>query len=170
MITVMPGNPDTVALKFAPDVGSSGTQIAIYDNGIKRPNTIASVCSGFSGMLFSPDGKYFFENGSCDQAVTFRYSVDSTGIPNQKPPFAAGGGAAAIAGGTLYTSLATTTDYEAMRVTGNFGIGGPITVDSANQRALILYSPPAFGSSNPAPRVRWSHSPFPASNPSDGRS
>ncbi|MEO8132129.1 MAG: hypothetical protein ABI822_33845, partial [Bryobacteraceae bacterium] len=42
----------------------------------------------------------------------------------------------------LYTSRATAIDYESMHVTGNFEMDGTIAVDSENQRAFILYSPP----------------------------
>jgi uncharacterized protein (TIGR03437 family) len=99
-------------------------------------------------MLFSPDDNYLFQNGTVGysvspsdggyQQVTFRYTVDSTGIQTQNPLFATGGAAAAIAGNTLYTSLADTIDYPTMTVTGNFGIEGPIAVDAVNQRAFIL--------------------------------
>jgi uncharacterized protein (TIGR03437 family) len=168
MLTVMPGHSETVALWFAPEVGSSGTQIAIYDNGVKRPNVI-STCCGFSGILFSPDGKYIFENGTNTfgvtpnafdyQFVTFRHTVDSTGIPNDKPRFASGGGAAVVSENSLYTSLntnfatflATTIDYRTMQVTGNFGVAGPLAVDATNQRAFILYSPPPYSSSGASP-------------------
>jgi uncharacterized protein (TIGR03437 family) len=40
-----------------------------------------------------------------------------------------------------------------MLVTGNFGVGGPIAVDTATQRAFILYSPPAFSDSGDGPPV-----------------
>ena len=164
MITVVPGRPATVALAYFPDVGLSPSEIAIFDNGVKRPNVIASSCCGISSLLFSPDAKYFFQNGTTTYSVdtsafdyrdvTFRYSIDSTGIPKQPPLFASGGGAAAIAGSILYTSLATTIDYEAMRVIGNFGIKGPIAVDSANQRAFVLYNPIALDSSGIGPPSR----------------
>ncbi|MEO7146063.1 MAG: hypothetical protein ABI165_21420, partial [Bryobacteraceae bacterium] len=63
MIAVMPGKPATVALEFSPQPGFSGIQFAIYDNGVKRPNVLNGSCCEFSGLLFSPDGKYIFENG-----------------------------------------------------------------------------------------------------------
>jgi uncharacterized protein (TIGR03437 family) len=159
IITVVPGKPDTVALAFYPDVGISNTQISIYDNGVPRPNGIVSGDSGFSSMLFSPDGSYFFQDGvfissntqnSPDYPVVSRYSVDTSGISTQNAPFASGGGATAIVNSTLYTALATAIDYTTMTVTGSFGIGGPIAVDTTNQRAYILFSPPSVNEA-PAP-------------------
>ena len=157
MIAVMPGRPGTVVLGFSPDVGYSNTQVAIFDAGVQRPNTLESGSGGFSSMLFSPDGKYLFQNGAMsyadspnsanNQPAILRYTLDSTGIPNQTPPLAAGSGAAAILGGTLYTSLGTTVDYQAMRATGNFGVGGAVAVDALTQRAFVLYTPSPFSSS-----------------------
>jgi uncharacterized protein (TIGR03437 family) len=149
-ITVMPGSPGTVALEFFPQPGDSGAQIAIFDNGVRRPNAPNVSCC--TGMLFSPDEKYLFENGTTTfqngpgafdyQDATFRYSIDSTGIPTQTPLSALGTAPVAIEGGTLYTMYATAINYQTMQTTGNFGIGGPVAIDAPNQRALILYSPP----------------------------
>jgi uncharacterized protein (TIGR03437 family) len=158
MLAVMPGQQSAVALWFVPDVGSTGTQLAIFDNGVKRLNTLNGCCGS---ILFSPDGKYLFGAGTAvftvtpgagdSQAVTLRYTVDSTGIPNQKPLSASGGAPAIISGGTLYTALATTIDYNQMSVTGNFGISGPITVDPTTRRVFMIYSPPPIDSGGNSP-------------------
>jgi uncharacterized protein (TIGR03437 family) len=151
-IAVMPGKPGTVLLEFSPQVGLSTIQVAIFDDGVKRPNVSNGLCCGFSAILFSPDGKYLFQNGRTDYGLaTFRYSLDSTGIPAQTPAYAAGAAPAAILGGTLYTNAATTIDYQSMQLTGNFGVGGPIAVDAANQRAYVLYTPPALNDSGFGP-------------------
>jgi uncharacterized protein (TIGR03437 family) len=154
-VAVMPGKPGTVAV--------SGTQVAIYDSGVKRPNGIAIGCCGYASLLFSPDGKYLFQDGAMsvssspnaadNHSVILRYAVDSTGIPVQTPPFAVGAGASAIAGGTLFTSLGTAIDYQSMKATGSFGIGGAIAVDPAAARAFIVYSPPATNSSGFGPPI-----------------
>lgn len=161
MLIVMPGQPGTVALEFPPQVGFSGDQVAIFDNGIQRANTLALY--GPSGILFSPDGKYLFVNGVTTYSSTpnaggtlpaiLRYSVDATGIPKQTPPVASGSGPAAALEGTLYTSMGSTIDYASMQLTGTFGVGGPITVDVAEQRAFLLYTPPALSSSGQTPPI-----------------
>jgi uncharacterized protein (TIGR03437 family) len=161
MLSVMPGHPGTVALSFAPNVGSSETQIAIFDNGVKRISTIGIGCCGYLGLMFSPDGKYLFVNGSTPAAGgtflagTLRCPIDATGI--LPPSVAAGGAPVAFIGNTLFTaqsataisggSFSKTIDYPTMRVNGNFGIVGPTTADASTQRAFVLYTPSPFSSS-----------------------
>jgi len=150
-ITVMPGKPDTLVVGYYPDPRSSPTQLTIFDSGVPRPN---SLSYGPLTGIFSPDGAYLFTSGgNYEDPTVARYSLDATGIPKQTTPAAAGSGPVLIAGSTLYSSLATTIDYNSMTVTGNFGIGGPLTVDSASQRAYILYTPPADSSSGSTPPI-----------------
>jgi uncharacterized protein (TIGR03437 family) len=145
----MPGKPGTVAV--------IGSAVAIYDSGVKRPNTISTGCCTSSSLIFSPDGAYLFQDGEVgvtespnagdNQAAIVRYAVDSAGIPVQTPPAAYGAGAAIIVGTTLYTALGTAIDYPSMKATGNFGISGPITVDPGTQRAFVVYTPPPLNDS-----------------------
>jgi uncharacterized protein (TIGR03437 family) len=158
LIAVMPGHPGTVVLQYTSVTGNTGTQLAIFDNGVQRPNAITPACCSSAGLLFSPDGKYFFQGGIMNTAPgsaysTFRYSVGSTGIPKQTPVSAAGYGPAAISGGALYTSLANVIDYQTMTVTGNLGVGGPIAVDGAVQRAYLLYTPPPYDDGGSTPQI-----------------
>jgi hypothetical protein len=136
--------PGAVAVGFYPAGGPLG--LAIYDNGVQRPNGLPT----YSGLLFSPDGQYLFQNGEPDflllpDAVLpqiLRYTVDSSGIPQQTPLTAAGAGPAGIAAGALYTSSGEVIDYSGMTLSANFGISGPIALDPSNQRAYVLYNPP----------------------------
>jgi uncharacterized protein (TIGR03437 family) len=147
-IAVMPGQPDTVALGFSPYSSEPG--LSIYDNGVPRANGLTA----YSGLLWSPDGQYLFQNGvfrySQNQyvpsySVVARYSVDSSGISTANVPYALGTApSTATTNGLLYTALATTIDYSSMTLTGTFGVGGPIAIDPANSRAYILYLPPAL--------------------------
>jgi uncharacterized protein (TIGR03437 family) len=160
MLALMPGQPGTLAMWSAPDGGG----IAIYDNGVKRPNTISDICCELASVLFSPDGKYLFANGDVTfqtsedsydyQYVTFRYAIDSTGIPGQTPLYAEGGGPAAFLGNSLYPNLPSSTffvgnlttviDYTTVTLTGNLATSGALAVDGANQRAFVVYTPPDY--------------------------
>lgn len=97
-LIVMPGQPATLALQFAPQLNSSYRQIAIFDSGTQRLNTIAPV--DIPSILFSPDGHYLFTGRDVNltnvppNSAVFRYNLDSTGIPKQTPLYAAGGGSA----------------------------------------------------------------------------
>lgn len=168
-ITVMPGKAGTVALGFSPNIGSSPVEIAIFDNGVMRPNTRGQGYTanlnwvGSQNILFSPDGKYLFTDGTSffsegpsaggNQSATLRWMLDSTGIPKQTPAFASGGAPVAVAGGVLYTALDNTIDYTNMVTTGNFGVTGSLAVDTASQRAFVLYAPPPIDSGGDAPPV-----------------
>ena len=140
-IAVQPGNPSTVAVYYHPNTGSSATAITVYDQGIKRTHAIGAY-DGYDGLLFSPDGKYIylgsFSNFNSPQNV-LRYSIDSSGIPDQTPATAAGGGPVVILNGVLYTSRGTLIKTDTMQVLGRLGIGGSLTVDPGNSRMYCTY-------------------------------
>lgn len=62
-LAVMPGHPDTLA------VCDSAGQIAIYDDGVKRPVEIASPSGVLNGMAFSPSGTELYGVGGPAQRV-----------------------------------------------------------------------------------------------------
>ena len=141
-IAVMPGHSGTVALQYDPVVNAATTgttQIAIFDNGTKRPNEAGP--SPHNALLFSPDGKAVFA-GSFGGGFTdtlSRFSVDSTGFPKQTPVPAIGGGPVSVTGGILYSSIGTGVDIQTMTTVVNLGVIGSVAVDAATQRVFSIY-------------------------------
>jgi uncharacterized repeat protein (TIGR01451 family) len=137
-LAVMPGHPGTLA------VCDSAGQVAIYDDGVKRPAEVASPSGALNGMAFSPSGVDLYGVGSGYVSFT----VDSTGITSA----------------TLLNSSETSNDlrYDNARVyltngavlDANSGVqlgafyindqqqaSGPVAPDSTIGRAYLLYSP-----------------------------
>jgi uncharacterized protein (TIGR03437 family) len=141
-IAVMPGQPQTVALFYAPQPGISTVSLAIFDSGVKRANE-TSPNDVQDALLFSADGKYlyvgsraFFNLGG----TTYRYSVDATGFPKQTPLAAKGGAPLTIVNGVLYTSRATMIDAATMTVKTVLPDAVSLAVDAANQRILTAWA------------------------------
>jgi uncharacterized protein (TIGR03437 family) len=142
-VAAMPGNPLTVAVYYAPDTQTSGTSIAIFDDGQKRASLYTFTSGGYDGLLFAPDGHTLFLgsfNHFYSPQSVLRYTVDASGIPKQEAQSAAGGGPVIVQNGILYTSQGTLVESSSMQVKGVLGVGGALAVDASNQRILVAYT------------------------------
>lgn len=139
-IAVMPGNPQTIAIYYHPNSGSSSASIAVFDNGRKRSNESAAF-DRYDSLLFAPDGKFLFlgSYANFNSAAILRYSIDATGVPTQTPAGISGGGPVAIQNGLLYTSGGSIIDIGKMTIAGNLGVGGAVAVDPAAQRIFAVH-------------------------------
>lgn len=150
-IAVMPGKPETVAVAYHPDIGSSLAKLAIFDNGVKRKNEIG-IYDGYDSALWSPDGKYVFlgsfANFNSPQTV-LRYTVDASGVLEQTPVTAAGGGPVTVLNGVLYTNRGTMIRVDTMEPAGNLAMPGALAVDESNGRILVVNTIGLNGGSYP---------------------
>lgn len=145
-LAVLPGSNSTLAMFYAPDTLSSLHRLAVYDNGVKRHNEYSSQ-DPFDGLRFSPDGKYVFLGSYAhfnSPQVVSRYLIDASGVPDQKPLLAAGGGPVHFSGDLLYTSRGTIVNCRTMEVVSGIGIGGALGVDEVRSRILTSYFVPQY--------------------------
>ncbi len=135
---VVPGSPQSVALSM----GQSGGGVAIYDDGVKRPN-IGNTSPSVGPIEFgaSPSVLYGY-NGFSTSFDLVKYLVDSSGVTNSTVtqnlitnfdvPME-------FANGLLYAGSGRVVDPEAKTWRGRFNVGGfqVMTVDTANNRVYF---------------------------------
>jgi uncharacterized protein (TIGR03437 family) len=135
-LAVMPEQPDTVAVNYAPTFNNSTIKLGVFDNGVARP--IQGSPTG-PGVLFSSDGQSIFtqEQVGAGNSIV-KLAVNSSGIAG--PPGSASGSGipAALVNGLLYTTSGAVLDATTMQLAGNLGVSGSIAVDPVNQRILTL--------------------------------
>ncbi len=139
-IAVMPGNPGVVALSYHPDPRSSGSELAVFDNGVKRARTVPDYASR-NALLFSPDGSRLFAGSACSNncgSTISRYSIDAGGFASTKPDQIQGTAPVTIRDGVLFTYGGTLVDIESLATLGNLGMSGGIAVDFERGRILAV--------------------------------
>ena len=139
---VVPGSPDSVALSRGISSG-----VAIYDNGVQRPNTGSGSFYAVGPIEFgsAPTTLYGYDSFSSGFELV-KFTVDSSGLTpttvtnNLLTGYITG---LKFANGLLYSGSGRVADPEARQLAGTFdGLGGPnsLVVDSANHRAFYIFS------------------------------
>jgi len=165
VLAPIPGLPDSVAMYYRPSSGSSLAQLAIFDNGVKRPNEIP-VFDGPDTMLASPDGKYLFLGSARTTNVSLnilRYTFTNSGVPPQEPFAMLGGAPLAIVDGLLYTSRGAVVEPGTGELAGNLSLVGTLTLDSARKRILAVHY--RTGAGNPISNVALQAFDLPTQSP-----
>jgi hypothetical protein len=137
---VVPGHPESVAITaFVPNNG-----VAIYDNGVKRPNTGPPFPQvGPIEFGASPSILYGFNNGSSSSELV-KYLVDSSGVTQSTITNALlTGNSIKFSNGLLYSSFGRVADPESQTLVGTFqntGFSSAMAVDAANHRVFYATS------------------------------
>ncbi len=140
-IALAPGGSRTMAVYCHPNVASSMTTLAVYDDGVLRGKPVEIYDDSYDQLLFSPDGKYLFLGNSATYAGSshvLRYQVDLSGISSQTVSSVAGGGPVTVRDGILYTSAGAMIDIQNMDTVNILGSGGSLAVDPVNKRILTV--------------------------------
>jgi sugar lactone lactonase YvrE len=135
---VVPGSPQSLAISGA----SFGNGVAIYDDGVKRPNTSSSFPT-VGPIEFGANSSilYGFNNSSSALDVV-KYLVDSSGLTTSTVTGAllTGGSAFEFSNGLLYSGFGRVADPESRTLVGTFagtGFASAMAVDSANHRVFF---------------------------------
>jgi sugar lactone lactonase YvrE len=139
---VVPGSPDSVAISRGIFSG-----VAIYDNGVQRPNTGSGSFYAVGPIEFgsAPTTLYGYDSFSSGFELV-KFTVDSSGVTpttvtnNLLTGYITG---LKFANGLLYSGSGRVADPEARQLAGTFdGLGGPnsLVVDSANNRAFYIFT------------------------------
>jgi sugar lactone lactonase YvrE len=137
---VVPGSPESVALSTS--LFNSG--VAIYDNGVKRPNTGPSFPPvGPIEFGASPSILYGFNSGDSGLQLV-KYLVDSAGVTQSTVTGGfLTGNSIEFANGLLYSGFGRVADPESQTLVGTFtgtGFAQGMAVDAANHRVFYLTS------------------------------
>ena len=136
-LAVMPGYPGTLA------VCDSAGQVAIYDDGVKRPAEIASPSGSLNGMVFSPSRTDLYGVGGGYSSFT----VDSTGVTGatllnsnvSSNDLRYDSGRAYLTDGAVLDA-STGVQLGAFYINAQQQASGPVAPDSTVGRAYLLYS------------------------------
>jgi trimeric autotransporter adhesin len=150
-LTVMPGQPNTVAVALSTS-NTYSSLVTIYDNGVPRTNAVngaVQCCSGVTGLAFDSTGTKLYEAGSGYGLAT----VDSTGITSATAlntsiytnDLRVDNGRAYLTNGVVLDANLG-TQLGVFSVAANQNANGPVAPDSVIGEAFILVNP-SFGSS-----------------------
>jgi DNA-binding beta-propeller fold protein YncE len=136
-IEVQPGNSSVVAISLRNKGFSSNFEgVAIYDNGVKRPNAINQNLRSQAIEFGSPSVLY----GAGGISEAFKFSVDGSGVSlvktNRNILIAAGD--FALENGVMYAFNGQAYDPEAETVLGSFATSGLVVSDAAASRVYYL--------------------------------
>ena len=104
-LAVAPGNPDTLAIArwylgwSPPEAG-----VAVYDNGVRRPNTGPGHLNGADTIVYSASASKLYGMGPFQGVQTI--TVDASGVTVSNPTIPALLGRAKFSNGLLFTSPA----------------------------------------------------------------
>ncbi|HEV7799174.1 MAG TPA: Calx-beta domain-containing protein [Pyrinomonadaceae bacterium] len=139
---VLPGSPDAVAVSRGIFNG-----VAIYDNGVQRPNTGSGSSYGVGPIEFGSSSSTLYGYDSFSSGFELvKFSVNASGVTtvnvtnNLLTGYLTG---LKFSNGLLYSGSGRIADPEARTLVGTLqGSGNPnaITVDAANSRAFYLFS------------------------------
>ena len=138
---VVPGSPQSVVLAK----GQSGGGVAIYDDGVQRPNTGNTVPS-VGPIEFGANASVLYGyNSFSDSFDLVKFLVDSSGATTSEVTprfFPESGNALKFVDGLLYTGSGRVVDPESKTWLGKFQVGGfqVMAVDVANHR--VFYAAP----------------------------
>jgi sugar lactone lactonase YvrE len=150
-LAVAPGNPDLVAVSRTNRVTSSFEGVAVYDNGVRRPQTTLSNDTESTHIAFSTSASTLYgfslRNGGLQ-----KMSVSASGVSVVKhTPKSTPGGDFKFDNGFLYMPLGQVYDAETATLVGTFnlssiiaGIGTTVEPDLSVGRVFFLTGEDAF--------------------------
>ena len=142
---VVPGSPQSVAMAM----GQSGGGVAIYDDGVKRPN-IGNTSPSVGPIEFGASSSVLYGyNPFSDSFDLVKFLVDSNGVTTSLVTprfFPDSGNPLKFVDGLLYTGSGRVVDPEARTWLGKFNVGGfqVMCVDAANHRVYYASSTGTF--------------------------
>lgn len=148
-MSIMPGNSSTIAVDMlTPMVSPPYSGIAIFDNGVPRPNALDSR-TGWSDLIaFSDSGSTLYGGGTSVSGADFaRYAVNASGITvGDTTTGVFGGSEMNYASGRIYMTSGEVLDPVAMAVVGTLGAGyaQSATVDVSSGHAYFLLNPGTY--------------------------
>ena len=140
-IEIVPGSPGSVVLAM----GQSGGGVAIYDDGVKRPN-IGNTTPGVGPIEFGANASVLYGyNNFTTNFDLVKFLVDSSGVTNSDVTqnlFPQSGFPLKFLNGLLYTGSGQVVDPENKTWLGKFAVGGNqvMAVDAANHRVFYASS------------------------------
>ncbi|MCA1593526.1 MAG: DUF4214 domain-containing protein [Acidobacteria bacterium] len=136
VLAVAPGNPNLLAVaRVRPGSSSPASGVAIFDNGVRRPNTTPDFSSSDS-IAFSAAASTLYGNAGGLQTMT----VDASGVQINNTGSFNFSGNIQFAGGLVYSSSGKVFNPATNSLLGTFaGVGtGPFVVDVSVGRAYYV--------------------------------
>jgi hypothetical protein len=148
---VVPGNPQSLVVSRGASFDFGG--VAVYDNGVQRPDTTSEggIFSSYIGPIefgASPSKLYGFNNST--GSVMTKLELDASGVKtlgvlhNLLSGYHSG---FEFAGGRLYSGSGGVVDPEAETLVGKFNSSGAILVDQTLGRVFFISNETSFSDS-----------------------
>jgi hypothetical protein len=135
-IAVVPGSPLSIVTSDGFGVGA-----AVYDDGVRRPNTSKGTASAIGPLAFGADPAtlYGYDNQSSGSVVKFSLDANGVNAPATTRNLLTGA-SMKFTNGLLYSSAGRVVDPEAQRLIGTFqsGFAGALAVDQALGRVFFI--------------------------------
>jgi hypothetical protein len=136
---VAPGSPDTLAIaRWYLTVSPREAGVAVYDNGVRRPNTGPGHLNGADSIAYSASASKLYGTGQFQGVQTI--TVDASGVTVSNPTIPALSGRVKFSNGLLFTSFGQVANPDTNTLLGTFpSVNTTAFVpDTANGRAYYL--------------------------------
>ncbi len=143
-LAVVPGNPNAVAVaRIQPGLSPPGTGVAVYDNGVQRPN-IALTIQGPSSIAFGETAAILYGSGG---GALKKMTVDAAGVTAAGEPLPFFPGELQFEAGLLYSDRGQVYNPTTGALAGTFANAGfgPFVVDAAAGRAFFIINAQTHG-------------------------
>lgn len=150
-IAVSPGNPSVIAVARQNRFGSpSEAGVAVFDNGVQRPNTGPGHIAGSDFITFGSSSVLY---GNSFQGLT-TMAIDNSGVTVTGTTSFAVGNSLVFDNNLLYGSSGQVLNAATGNLVGSFSLGGAfnassVVIDSTNNRAFFL-----LGFGGPTAQIR----------------
>ncbi|MEP6960548.1 MAG: hypothetical protein ABI995_00615, partial [Acidobacteriota bacterium] len=142
-LATIPGRPGSLVVHSHPNSIFVSSRVAIYDNGVKRPNELIFDYMPDQSLAVSPDGKYVFLSAAdTGGRGLMRFTIAANGLlgpPAYSIYAVKEGRPIGFDRGLVYTSSGTVVDVESGDLVAN--LGGNTTWsgiwDAGNRRLLM---------------------------------
>ena len=143
---VAPGNPDLLAVARSQNAG-----VAVFDNGVRRPNVSSSFSSGSDFLAFSASASKLYGTGFSNGLTTM--TIDASGVTVSSTGSLAAGARIKFSGGKIFSSVGHVINPDTNTLLGTFFLGNSFSnfnttafvPDTAAGRAYYLTPGPTFG-------------------------
>ena len=141
-ISVMPGSPNTIAVSRRDEGFSPSYQgVAIFDDGVMRPNVDTSFTGGNS-IAFGSDSStlYGYDNEVSDFNLC-RYNIDVSGVAGQtcvSNVISGYGVSIRFDNGTIFATSGAAVDGDTLTLMGTYASNGPVVVDNSMSAVLFV--------------------------------
>src|SRR4030095_6324987 len=146
-LAVMPGDPNAVAVVKLNTSSTPGAGVAVYDNGVQRPNVATNPADNATTLAFGATAATLYGSQQFGGGLK-KMTVDAGGVTSAGVTSFTFSGKIQFAGGRLYSDRGQVYDPTTDALAGTFanvGSNSPFVVDAAVGRAFFIVNAQSHG-------------------------